>query len=86
MKTKVKFYFATYDEGATEVLAVFVDEKVDYNLMSGDIYLNCYAHFGQHSICSETFLAEKAREATKEEYQDLLKELTNVVGYSLEII
>lgn len=85
MKTKVKFYVASYapveedEQPHREVLAVFVDEVHDG-------YIDCYAHLGQHSTCSNSFLRENCRIASKEEYNDLFNELTNLVGYNLEVL
>jgi hypothetical protein len=90
--TNVAFYIASYpadevdEQPFTEVLAVFVDEKIDYDLVSKEIYLNCYSHVGQHSICSQSFLRENCRKATKEEYQELFNELENSVGYKLKVV
>lgn len=73
------------DEQPTkEVLAVFVDTKQE--MTYDNIGFECYAHLGQHSTCSESFLRENCREATKEEYQDLFNELTNLVGYNLNVL
>lgn len=89
-KTNVSFYLATYDANESdeqpyrEVIAVFVDEI--QAVVNGEKHLGCYARLGQHSTCSESFLAEKCRKATKEEYQDLFNELTNSVGYNLNIV
>ena len=73
-KIKVKFvYTKEYDE----VTAVFVDEK---NTQLPD----CYAHVGQHSICSIDWVKEQ-KPATKKQYEPLLKELQSI-GYEAEII
>ena len=92
-KTNVQFYLATYDANESdeqpykEVIAVFTDTKQDivYNGNNDDGF-ECYAHLGQHSTCSKSFLREICRKATKEEYQDLFNELTNNVGYNLNIL
>jgi hypothetical protein len=89
-KTNVAFYMATYepieaDEQPTkEVIAVFEDDIE--GVVNGEKHFSCYAHLGQHSTCSEYFLAEKCRKAEKEEYQDLFNELTNNVGYNLKVV
>ena len=89
-KTNVKFYLATYEANESdeqpykEVIAVFVDDKwldEEFNTHSFD----CYAHLGQHSTCSESFLAEKCKKALETEYQDLKTELESI-GYNLNII
>jgi hypothetical protein len=68
--TNVSFYLATYepneaDEQPTkEVLAVFVDESITTDK---DTMFDCYVHNGQHSICSQSFLAEKCKKITEKE-------------------
>lgn len=89
--TNVQFYLATYDANESdeqpykEVVAVFIDEEQE---SYGDINkcFSCYVNLGQHSVCSESFLREKCRKATTEEYQDLFNELTNSVGYNLNVL
>ena len=91
-KTKVKFYIATYKDSKDdeqpfkEVLAVFVDEQKDYDLISKEIYFNCYVHLGGYSICSKSFLAEHCKKATEIQYKELFNELTNNFGYNLKLI
>ena len=90
MKTKVKFYIATYlpmedDEQPTkEVLAVFTDEV--QAVVNGEKHLLCYAHLGQHCECSVAFIKESCKEATEDEYKELFNELTNKVGYKLQVL
>lgn len=85
-KTNVQFYIATYEaleddeQPFTEVLAVFTDELGN----SGNY--SCYSAIGQHSICSQSFLAENCRKATETEYKELFNELTNSVGYNLNVL
>lgn len=55
-----------------EILAVFPNQ-LEYNL-----YLECYAHIGQHSTCSLDYYRSDTRPATPEEYADLLAELTAI--------
>lgn len=43
----------------------------------------CYAHIGQHSVCSIEY-ANECKQAHYNEYQDLLKELISI-GYNLDI-
>jgi len=87
--TNVEFYVATYealelDEQSTkEVIAVFIDE---WELQDDELLYSCYVHNGQHSICSQSFLAENCRKAKEIEYKDLFNELTNSVGYNLNIV
>ena len=45
----------------------------------------CYAHVGQHSSYSLGW-AKTQKDATKEEYSDLLKELISIGYDNLEII
>jgi hypothetical protein len=85
--TNVQFYIATYpgyegdEQPRKEVLAVFTEQPED----DGECYY-CYTHIGQHSICSQSFLAESCRKASQEEYQELFNELENLVGYNLKVI
>lgn len=88
-KTNVKFYVATYEalekdeQPFTEVLAVFVDE---WQLQDDELLYDCYVHLGQHTICSQDFLREKCKKATEIEYKELFNELTNSVGYNLNVL
>ena len=87
-KTEVTFYVATYEpndngEPYIEVIAVFVGESL---VTDKDTMFDCYAHLGQHSICSQSFIAENCRKANETEYKDLFNELENVVGYNLKIV
>ena len=88
--TNVSFYLATYvpqesdEQPYREVLAVFVDEEE--NSRYGDKCFSCYAHLGQHSTCSQSFLAEKCKKITeKEQYQELFNELESI-GYKLNVV
>lgn len=87
--TNVEFYVATYEANESdeqpfkEVVAVFVDEKL---VTDKDTMFDCYAHLGQHSICSQSFLRENCRKANETEYENLFNELENVVGYNLKIV
>ena len=87
-KTKVKFYIATYKDSKDdeqpfkEVVAVFVDEIE--NSRFGDKCYSCYAHLGQHSTCSQSFLAQNCKKATENEYKELFNELTQI-GYNLKL-
>jgi len=85
-QTEVTFYVATYEAVnnepvISEVIAVFIPE-----ILSKMDEFECYAHFGQHSTCSQSFLRENCRKATEAEYQDLFNELENSVGYNLKVI
>ena len=85
-ETEVTFYVATYEPNEsdeqpyTEVIAVFYPKLVNSNNYS------CYAHLGQHSVCSQSFIAENCRKANETEYKELCNELENVVGYNLKIV
>lgn len=87
-KTNVQFYVATYEaieedeQPFKEVLAVFIDKGTKTH---EDTLFDCYAHLGQHSICAESFLAEKCKKATKKQYQELFNELTSL-NYNLEVL
>lgn len=62
-----------------EVTAVFV-ESGNY------LYKDCYAHVGQHGTCGVDWLTENCRPARYAEYIDLYTELTNRVGYQLDVM
>jgi len=74
MATKVKFYITKEDN---EVIAFFPENKWKH-----DGLYDSYQHIGQHSPCNIDFIKEDCRPATKEEYEPLLKELINKVGYN----
>jgi len=76
-KTKVVFL-----KNNDEVFAFFIEEE--FTTGKRDLF-NSYAHIGQHSACHLDY-AERSTLATKEEYKELEKELTSLVGYNLEII
>jgi hypothetical protein len=63
------------DEGSTDVVAVF--PQIPWN----DSCLTCYEHYGQHGPCTADWVRYETRPATKEEYEPLLRELTELVGY-----
>lgn len=89
--TNVSFYIATYEPNESdeqpikEVLAVFIDTRIK-SFDNIDFYYDCYAHLGQHSTCSELFLAQKTKKANEIEYKELFNELTNSIGYNLKIV
>jgi hypothetical protein len=72
--TVIKFYF---NEREQDLFALFVhsDEGRGHKL--------CYSHIGQHCGCCIEYVNE-SRPATKEEYKDLLEELTSI-GYDVLI-
>lgn len=78
--TKIKVQFL-YNEENEDLFAFFpfeIANRVTRNKLS-------YSHVGQHSECSQEY-ANESREATREEYFPLYKELIDNVGYDLEII
>jgi len=81
---RVKFVKPRYEDGRTEILALFVGQgQINYRLGSTKKYIICYAHFGQHSSANKSFLRRKL--ATKEEYLPLLKELESL-GYIVTVV
>lgn len=91
-KTNVQFYLATYDANESdeqpykEVIAVFIDNED--SKWHKDEQFTCYTHLGQHSTCSQSFLAQNCRKIdvnSTEEYQDLKTELESI-GYNLNIV
>ena len=83
------------DTEKTEVL--FLIEKPEDDVIYNDIFaffpkekwktntnlFTCYAHIGQHSACHIDY-AKECKEATKEQYLDLQRELESI-GYNLLI-
>lgn len=63
----------------TQVFAYFPDEKWNYTENT------CYAHIGQHGACDPAYATE-CEPATQDEYRDLLRELTDIVGYNVEVV
>lgn len=61
-----------------EVTAVFLNDIAHHNALN----LVCYAHMGQHGVCSIDWLYTDTKPAKATEYQKLLLELTNHVGYT----
>jgi hypothetical protein len=45
-----------------------------------------YTHVGQHGAASIEYYRDNTRPATEEEYADLFKELTDIIGYKLRVI
>ena len=81
MKTKVLFLVNEYEENG-DLFAFFPEEL--YNGYDKDIKV-CYSHIGQHSACYDDY-ANSSREAKRDEYSGLLYELTNLIGYDLEVL
>lgn len=78
--TDVKFYI--HPEYPQDVFGIFISEVLPYedgNLFSG------YQHIGQHGAYHIDFIKE-SRIAKKMEYTELANELTNLVGYNLNIL
>lgn len=90
MKTKVKFKKITFFDDITEINAIFVEQGTKDR--EGDIMYNGYATIGQHIEIHEDFLTNGkvgkhlVEDATEDEYKELFNELTNKVGYKLEIL
>ena len=59
-----------------DITAVFIDDKSCFP------YLGCYAHIGQHSVCSVEWI-RKTKPAKN--YNNLLNELEGI-GYNVEVI
>ena len=83
-KTKVKFLIEK-PEGKLpcNVFAFFENSLYSNNPVYEGKMFDCYAHIGQHSSCHIDY-ANKCKEATKEQYLDLAKELESI-GYNLLI-
>jgi len=74
MATLVRFV----KDSTGEITAVF--PQLNYNKrLYGTNKKTCYAHIGQHSVCSKDWLKETVR-ATIVEYADLFHELVSI-GY-----
>ena len=59
-----------------DITAVFIDDKPCFP------YLGCYAHIGQHNVCSVEWI-RKTKPAKN--YNNLLNELEEI-GYDVEVI
>lgn len=77
----VDFVWETSEDENIEddVLAVFpeIDE--------GNNRCQCYRHIGQHGACDIDYYKSLAK-ATKEQYMDLYNELTDLIGYNLNVM
>lgn len=62
-----------------EVTAVFTDSG-NYKMK------DCYAHEGQHGVCAVDWVDEECRPATYDEYKALYDEMTDLVGYDIEVV
>ena len=63
-----------------DIIALFPDMVVDYNLVG------CYQHVGQHGSANYNHIISQTVLATPDEYADLLKELKESAGYTDLII
>lgn len=79
MKKDIKKTKVVFRKFEGEVTAIFPDETWNLN---GDLV--SYAHIGQHGPATREYRSI-SEPCTKEEYQDLLKELKNL-GYNLKVI
>lgn len=59
-----------------EVIALFPDLLADHYG-----HITSYQHIGQHSAATYSVVIGHTTPATPEQYADLLKELTDLVGY-----
>jgi hypothetical protein len=71
---RVMFRVGRYMSG--EVTAVFPDMPAPHG------FLVCYAHIGEHSVCSIAWIRSSTRPATYAEYCDLLDELEGIYNDS----
>lgn len=71
---KVQFVFTPEWD---EVTAVFVETTDGFTA-------TCYAHIGQHGVCTMRWVAEQQL-ATPEQYAPLLAELQSI-GYDVEVV
>ena len=74
LKIKKEEVIFLYHPDNKEVFAYF--PKMVHN----GKFMTCYSHIGQHSACSPEY-AKECKEATQDQYRDLLTELT-VIGYT----
>ena len=78
MKTKTVFL---YNKKNDDLFALFIE----FNEVKECLYFDtCYSHIGQHSSIHIDYIKE-CRFAFPEEYEDLKNELTNLVGYDLQV-
>ena len=78
-KTKTLIRMWTIDE-KEELIALFPDIK-QYH----DRYVLSYQTIGQHGAADYDHIMQNSRDATENEYKDLLNELTGI-GYNVELI
>lgn len=75
-KTLVRFLVHPVN---ADLIAYFPQLNHCYNGYRNDLKV-CYSHVGQHSSCAKEYALE-CREASREEYKDLLSELESI-GYN----
>ena len=82
--TNVKFYKyieSESDGNDYEIISIFVDQETqDKRLKNG------YIHYGQHTQVHVDWIKEECTLAKVHEYEDLYRELTNTVGYKLNVL
>jgi hypothetical protein len=76
--TNVMFY---KHKPSKEIFAIFTDNRYpfDANMFEG------YAHIGQHSLYHKVYIKESIP-ARLDEYQNLLIELIDLIGYKLNVL
>lgn len=79
--TQVKFLIEDLEEDNKSVFAYFPSIKSGVE----NFLFTAYSHIGQHSACHWAY-AETCKEATKEEYTDLLIELEHQGYNDLEVL
>lgn len=75
MEYEVYFCVPTYPDDLTEVLATFPRSIAEGDASPGKVL--CFAHDDMHNEADIEFVLE-AREATREEYKDLLSEIKSI--------
>ena len=79
MKTKTVFL---YNKKNDDLFALFLDNE--QRVFKQDYFFTSYSHIGQHSDCALDYVKE-CRFALPKEYEGLKNELTNLVGYDLQV-
>jgi len=72
--------FFCYNKRENDLFAVFPEVRT-----SMPIFRMSYAHIGQHSEAHILYIQE-AKQATKKQYSDLLKELQGIYTEGLQVI
>lgn len=75
MEYEVYFCVPTYPDDSTEVLAAFPRSIAEGDASPGKVL--CFAHDDMHNEVDIEFVLE-AREATREEYENLLAEIKSI--------